>query len=481
MKKEYIHILSLLLLVMLFSACRKDDELIELFSDPGSSFLDIENDGYFVQLQAQGVSEGQNGTWRIFNGDNGRFEDQHNPTTLFYGEPGETYLLGWEVSQNNQVETGMINVSFKALNPVIKTQVTDTLYNNISLHLEADPAKFGAEGVWKIIDGQDGQIINPEEANAIFIGKAHENYHITWTLSYGSKSDSSVITFTTDELKANAGEDDLQIYTTKGTEIKYYNLNAHAPAGGSGVWKLVSGPQGKVYNINDASSIFEGIADTTYLLTWAVEVNGVQDMDTLKLAFRDKWGIWTDPRDGQTYRYATENGLDWMAENYNYNLEYSPSGYGLCWYYGQSSRANIVEGHAVETEEDRKYYGRLYNYYGAYEATPPGWRLPSPGEIADLIATAGGGKFAYDNLIEGGETGVDFVLGGMLGYSGGYVNSRDTYDYMGISGVIISDKYFETDFSFYAFEISSQSEGLYRFRTSAYFTGASVRYVRDAQ
>ena len=476
MKK--ILFLSVLILGVFF-ACNKEYEEIELQPDAGNSFLNVENDGYFVTLNASPAPAGQTGTWRLYNGENGRFEDVHDPHTKFYGEPGEMYLLGWELSAGDQYKAQTINVSFKPLNPVIITQVTDTIFDNISLELKAEAAKFGAEGHWEIVEGDDGNIIYPDSSVTAFIGKPSEPYTLRWVLTYGSKEASKELSFVTDSLRANAGDDNLDITTFSPVEdTKYYNLEGYLPAGGTGEWSIIDGHGAKVYVSDDPYSVFEGRADTVYTLTWKVAVDQYESTDTLKLRFRGKWGMWVDPRDNQAYRYVRLGKLEWLSENFNYAAPWSQ--YGRNFYYGQTARANIIDGKPVETEEERKFYGRLYNYFGALDATPEGWRLPNRQDFYDLHIMLGGQFYFYEKVIIGGETGLDINFSGALSYSNNDLTLRDNFYGMGITGYYVTDYLnpvnYKTIFVYYTNTGTFAGAAV-----PSYYSCASVRYVRDVK
>lgn len=102
---------------------------------------------------------------------------------------------------------------------------------------------------------------------------------------------------------------------------------------------------------------------------------------------------FTDPRDGRTYRTVELNGLVWLAENLNFDV-----GEG-CWFYEDDPR-------------NGEQYGRLYTWEAAKRACPPGWRLPTDEEWSQLMDFFGGGKAAYEALIEGGKSGFNARLGG---------------------------------------------------------------------
>ena len=116
--------------------------------------------------------------------------------------------------------------------------------------------------------------------------------------------------------------------------------------------------------------------------------------------------VLRDKRDGQIYDLVHINGVTWMAENLNYAAPNSR------WY-----NDDPVIG---ET------YGRLYPWNAAKKVCPDGWRLPTNEEWTNLAMKAGGYKYldfgewknagdpylGYANLIEGGESGFNALLGG---------------------------------------------------------------------
>jgi len=468
---------SVLCLAFLLGGCENADESLDVNSDPGTSFLDVENDGYQVTLAAQAPAEGQLGEWQTYLGTNGSFEDITKASSIFFGEPGETYLIGWEVSDGDRYDASTINVSFKPLKPVIYNTSIDTLQSNISLKLEAETPKFGAQGKWEILSGNGGRIENFENPEAQFIGVQDEEYSIRWTLSYGSKEESLDFSFRTDKLEAQAGADRLDILTSKIGD-KFCNLDAFLPAGSTGNWEIIDGEGATVHSTDDPNSLFEGLADSIYTLTWTVQLDQVQAVDTLKLRFRGKWGVWTDPRDEQNYRYVEIDGLEWMAENYNY--AYQPG--VASWYYGQSERAVMKNGHAVETDEDRKLYGRLYNWYAAYEATPEGWRLPTYDEFEDLVNHFGGPQYATKKIIFGGEAGTDFNYAGYLDIiSREDPALRNVFNEQDEIGFFWTADYNPDQEKTSCYLLAPWSEQPGFNLLSAYYFGLSVRYVRDVQ
>ncbi|WP_456460489.1 FISUMP domain-containing protein [Reichenbachiella sp.] len=480
MNQYILRIFSLLFLLgTILVGCNNDENYIKnLNPNAGSSHFDIENEGYQVSMNATPADEDELGTWRVYVGENGTFEDVNDPFTTFFGEPGENYEIGWEISHGNRYEASTITVSFKGLEPEIVTAPTDTLVDNISLYLKAVKPKYGASGRWEIVSGEGGRIENSESHLAEFVGQKNKKYTVAWLLSYGAKEEATEISFTTDELRANAGLDNLDVKTPKEDEDRYYTLEAFLPAGATGLWKVIAGEGGHIYSPTIDKSLFKGKADETYELTWNVTLDGITSIDTVNVRFRGKWGVWTDERDGQTYRYTEINGLEWMSENYNYAV-YPGTG---SWYYGHALRSVIHDGYALEEEDERKAYGRLYGRDAAELEMPDGWRLPTLDEFQELVASQGGALYAKEKMMEGGSTGLDLNLSGTLDISSSSDPAfRNVFSNQEIEGMYwTSEKNENNGFSTVLYVgISDDSYGLI---SIAYdYAAISLRYVREVQ
>ena len=93
-----------------------------------------------------------------------------------------------------------------------------------------------------------------------------------------------------------------------------------------------------------------------------------------------------------TFRTMTFGKQTWMMENYASQMPKS-------WYYDRDSVKN-------------KKYGQLYFWSNAMAGAPKGWHLPSLGEWQQLVDYFGGDSMAVPKLFDGGESGMNLLLGG---------------------------------------------------------------------
>lgn len=92
-------------------------------------------------------------------------------------------------------------------------------------------------------------------------------------------------------------------------------------------------------------------------------------------------GTFVDERDGQVYKYTTIGNQVWMAENLNYDVEYSSC------YDNEVVNCDIF-GRLYSLEIEGRDYGHLDNVM-IDTICPQGWRIPSSNDIKLLMSEMG--------------------------------------------------------------------------------------------
>ena len=110
-------------------------------------------------------------------------------------------------------------------------------------------------------------------------------------------------------------------------------------------------------------------------------------------------GSMKDSRDGHKYKTVKIGEQVWMAQNLNYEMDYS--------YCAGDDVANCAK------------YGRVYKWDAAKFACPEGWHLPSKAEWDTLFSTVGG----------------DSIAGKVLKSSSGWENCGDGTDVVSFSAL----------------------------------------------
>jgi len=96
--------------------------------------------------------------------------------------------------------------------------------------------------------------------------------------------------------------------------------------------------------------------------------------------------LFTDPRDGQSYKVVKIGSQTWMQENFNYE-----SASGETWCFGDNN-------------SNCDAYGKLYDWETAGLSAPGGWHLPADAEWTILINFLGGEDEAGGKLKEAGNS-----------------------------------------------------------------------------
>lgn len=100
------------------------------------------------------------------------------------------------------------------------------------------------------------------------------------------------------------------------------------------------------------------------------------DDDTVAKVAPSATGTYTDPRDGNEYRWVRYGNLEWLADNFRYDT-------------GDESTCMIYNGINSNGPVDENVYGRLYTYKAAVAACPDGWRLPTDADWQNLEMAMG--------------------------------------------------------------------------------------------
>jgi uncharacterized protein (TIGR02145 family) len=160
--------------------------------------------------------------------------------------------------------------------------------------------------------------------------------------------------------------------------------------------------------LNGLITVFDGEVIATALKVIAAQMSD-QDRVLLESAkkIRKSAGVYTDPRDGQSYKTIRIGNLEWMAENLNFKTEKVVRILGLI------SIKVKTSWEYRDNANNQKKFGRLYSWEGAKNSCPPGWRLPTKGDWEGLYRCFGAErKRAYNLAIDGGATGFNALLGG---------------------------------------------------------------------
>jgi len=115
--------------------------------------------------------------------------------------------------------------------------------------------------------------------------------------------------------------------------------------------------------------------------------------DTVSVTEPTATGVFTDARDGNVYSYVTIDGLDWLVENFRFDL----GDRDKCCVYQNEDDFNLQ----IYSTENLPKFGMLYTQSGAQEAVPEGWRLPTDADWTALEQNGGYLSAAF-GLVYGG-------------------------------------------------------------------------------
>jgi hypothetical protein len=150
---------------------------VPTYPDAGPNQLHIQ--GLSTYLQGNVPNHGT-GSWTIEMGTGGSISDPADPATLFTGLQGHSYMLKWTIT----TECGYLddNVSILFDCPSANAGPDQTGLTSNSTNLQGN-TPYAGSGLWTIIQGNNGTIINPSNPLSSFSGSSGETYILRWTIT----------------------------------------------------------------------------------------------------------------------------------------------------------------------------------------------------------------------------------------------------------------------------------------------------------
>jgi len=269
------------------SPCGASEDLVNIIFDTPPSVADAGADQTFndvtvsATLAANAPSIGT-GTWSVESGTDGTFGDVNDPTTLFTGNPCETYTLKWTIANDCGTSEDFVEIIFNTP-PTSADAGPDQTYNDAttSATLAANIPLLGS-GIWSVESGQGGMFVDVNDPTTTFTGNPCESYTLKWTISYncGISEDLVEVVFNTPPTTANAGPDQAFNNVTISA-----TLAANIPLLGTGTWSIESGTGGTFVDVNDPTTTFTGISCESYTLKWMISYACGTSEDFVEIIF----------------------------------------------------------------------------------------------------------------------------------------------------------------------------------------------------
>jgi gliding motility-associated-like protein len=208
------------------------------------------------------------GSWTIVSGTGGSVISPSNPNSTFTGTAGQSYVLRWTIS-NATCPSSQDDVSIQfdqsPTNP--NAGPNQNLCANTTT-LAANTITIGT-GAWSIVSGVGGSFGNVNSPTSSFTGVQGTTYLLRWSSTNGTcpvETDDVQIRFAAPPTTANAGGDQ----TLCGAST---SLAGNTPVIGTGTWSIISGSGGSIVTPSSPTSVFNGVAGTTYVLRWRITNN----------------------------------------------------------------------------------------------------------------------------------------------------------------------------------------------------------------
>jgi len=217
-------------------------------------------------------------------------EPVDNATTYLWSVPNGAQILQGQGSTDVLIrfgpQTGVVSVNAVnscgqstpsslfvdfAVTPNVADAGEDQALCGSVTNLNGNAPGPGTQGVWSIIDGFGGTVVDPNDPQSEFLGVPDETYRLQWTISQTPcvpSFDQVIVQFFAPVQPPFAGEDQI---TCGGSTY----LEAVQPEIGIGEWAILDGPLGAtIHEPHNPQSRFEGEGGATYTLRWTVN-NGV--------------------------------------------------------------------------------------------------------------------------------------------------------------------------------------------------------------
>jgi uncharacterized protein (TIGR02145 family) len=135
-------------------------------------------------------------------------------------------------------------------------------------------------GAWTIVSGTGGNVAEPDNPTSQFTGLEGITYVLNWKITNdcGFSEDIVTISMVSPGIIANAGPDQLNITTPT-------TLAGNDPGASTGLWSIVTGIGGNIYNPSNPLSQFSGDEGEIYTLAWTITSACGSNSDEVVIGF----------------------------------------------------------------------------------------------------------------------------------------------------------------------------------------------------